>query len=181
MSNNSTVCNIFATAEDLVNVLHDVESEWSLKYVQVGLFERAEQTVFGSFSSLPDLGIALAGDSNFEPTFLVLPSEVPLRVRAVPQRRGGVKYAVDQLENPGTIIIRPGGRYGESVVIAGMVGSVHDDRETENLLNDFSQALKKHFTRVKSYLVGPGARKLLDSGARLTKNVNLPKEFDLSV
>ena len=180
MSNKSKVCNIFATAEDWVEVLQDVESQRSLKYVQVGLFEGAERPVFDSFSSLPDLGIAQAGDSNFEPTFLVLPSEVAIRVRTVPQRSSGAKYAVDQLENPGTIVIRPGGRYGESAVIAGMVGSVHDDPETENLFSDFSQALKKHFTRVKSYLVGPGARKLLNSGGRLTKNVNAPKEFDLA-
>ena len=48
-------------------------------------------------------------------------------------------------------------------------------------LSDFSEALEKHFTRVKSYLVGPGARKLLSSGTRLTKDVNSPKEFDLAI
>lgn len=181
MSNKSKVCNIFGTAEDLIEVLQEVESQRPLKYVRVGLFEGAERPVFSGFSSLPDLGIAQTGDSNFEPTFLVLPLEVPFQVRAVPQRRGGVKYAVDQQENPGSIVIRPGGRYGDVAVIAGMVGSVHDDDETENLLSDFSEALEKHFTRVKSYLVGPGARKLLSSGTRLTKDVNSPKEFDLAI
>jgi hypothetical protein len=98
----------------------------------------------------------------------------------VPQRRGGIKYAIDQLENPGSVVIRPGGILGESALIAGMVGTVHHDKKAESLFRAFSDTLKQDFIKVKSYFVGPEAKKLHDRGKRLTKSLNAPKERDLS-
>ncbi len=101
-------------------------------------------------------------------------------MRPVPQRRGGTKYAVDQQANPGTVVIRPGGKYGDSALIAGMVGTVHHDAQAEMLLKAFSTPLRRDFTRVKSYIVGPEAKKLHDRGLRLTKSLHAPPELDLS-
>src|ERR1700682_6507859 len=114
MSRKSTSYNFFAVPKDLITILQAVESQQSLRYVECGLFDEAERPVFYGFSSLPNLGIAKAGDYKFEPTFLILLPETPLKVRSVPQKRGGIKYAVDQLENTGTVVLKPGGMYGES-------------------------------------------------------------------
>ncbi len=181
MASKSTIYNFFATADDLRSVLRSVEASHRLQYVQCGLFEERDQPIFHGFSSLPALGVAKAGDSNLEPTFLVFPDGAKLEVRAVPQRRGGIKYAVDQMVNPGTVVIRPGGKYLDSALIAGMVGTVHHDKQAETLIRAFSASLKRDFTTVKSYVVGSEARKMLASGVRLTKSLHASREFDLSV
>jgi hypothetical protein len=180
MSHKSTVYNFFATNGDLVPALQAVESAYGVSYVECGLFDSGERPVVHSLSSFPRLGLAKAGDFNAEPTFLVLRPEAVLNVREVPQRRGGVKFAVDQLGNPGTIVVKPAGIYDDSAVISGMVGTVHNDNDSKRLMAVFVKALKASFTPVKSYLVGPEAKRLLDAGVRLTKSVASPSEFDLA-
>src|ERR1022692_2747516 len=178
MSKNSSVYNFFATAEDLSRILRTVESCHALQYARCGLFDGPDCPVFERLSLLPDFGVAQAGDSNLEPTFLVLPKGARLHVRTVRQRRGGNKYAVDQLANPGTEVIRPGGKFREVAVIAGMVGTVHKDEKAETLMKAFFASLKAEFTSVKSYVVGPEARRLHDLGMRLTKSLDASQEFD---
>lgn len=180
MHNKSIAYTFFATAKDMSKVLRIVEACHALQYAKCGLFDKPDCPVFDKLSSLPDFGVAHVGDSNLEPTFLVLPKGAKLHVRTVPQRRGGKKYAVDQLANPGTVVIRPGGMYRDSAVIAGMVGTVHHDEKAATLMKAFSSSLKGDFTRVKSYIVGPEARKLHDLGVRLTTSLAAPQEFDLS-
>jgi hypothetical protein len=176
----STAYNFFATVEDIRKVLRAVEASSPLLYVRCGLFDESERPVFRGFSSLPELGIAQTGQSHLEPTFLVSLPENNLTVRNVPQRRGGNKYAVDQRINPGTVTIRPGGMYKDFALIAGMVGTIHNDEKAAKLMNAFSDVLKRDFTKTKSYLVGPEAKKLHDLGMRLTHSVSAPAEFDLS-
>jgi hypothetical protein len=176
---NGTVYNFFATREDILSVLQAVEASQPLQYVRCGLFDESESPVFRGFASLP-IGPAQTGQSILEPTFLVMVQGDKVNVRTVPQRRGGDKYAVDQEANPGTITIRPGGMHNDSALIAGMVGTIHEDEKSARLMNAFSQALKQDFTKVKSYLVGPEAKKLHSSGMRLTHSVVAPAELDLS-
>jgi hypothetical protein len=180
MSNDSTVHNFFATAADMSKVLLTVGADHALQYARCGLFDSPECPVFDELLSLPNFGVAQVGDSNFEPTFLVLPKGTRVNVRTIPQRRGGTKYAVDQLINPGTVVVRPGGKYRDVAVIAGMVSTVHHDGTAERLMKAFSTSLKREFARVKSYTVGPEARSLYDLGLRLTRSVQTPQEFDLS-
>ena len=181
MENESTLYNFFATPKDILMVLRDVEASYPLQYIRSGLFDESERPVFHGFSSLPSLGIAQAGQSHLEPTFLVLPQDDTFKVRTVPQRRGGAKYAVDQQANPGTVAIRPGGLYNDSALIAGMVGTTQHDDKAAKLMKTFSDALKRGgFTKTKSYLVGPEAKKLHSLGMRLTHSVSAPADFDLS-
>lgn len=176
----STAYNFYGTGEDILNVLRVVEASYPLQYVECGLFDERERPIFHSFSSLPALGIAQTGESVGEPTFLVMLEGDKLNVRTVPQRRGGTKYAVDQQANPGTATICPGGMYKHFALIAGMVGTVHHDEKAKKLMKAFSGALKRDFKKMKSYLVGPEAKKLHDSGMRLTISVFAPAEFNLS-
>jgi hypothetical protein len=175
-----TAYNFFATAEDILKVFRVVESSYPLQYARCGLFDDSERPVFQGSASLPALGFAQTGQSHLEPTYLVMLQGNNLNVRTVPQRQGGKKYAVDQQANPGTVTIRPGGMYNNSALIAGMVGTVHNDEEAAKLMKAFSSALKRDFTKVKSYLVGQEAQKLQRSGTRLTYSASAPAEFDLS-
>src|SRR6516225_4719613 len=100
---SSTSCNFFATGEDILKVFRIVEASYPLQYALCGLFDDSERKVFQGFSSLLALGVAQTGQSQLEPTFLVMLQGDKLNVRTVPQRRGGKKYAVDQKANPGTV------------------------------------------------------------------------------
>ena len=180
MRNKSASYNFFATQEDITNVLRAVEAAHPLQYVEAGLFDESERPVFQGFASIPELGRAQVGDSNLEPIFLVQLKGARTTVRTVPQRRGGNKYAVDQLANAGSVVIRPGGKYDDATLISGMVGTVHHDKTAEMLIQAFSDTLERDFTKLKSYFVGPEAEKMRSMGMRLTKSLNGPKEFDLS-
>ena len=175
----TTSYNFFAVQEDLTLVFRAAERQLSLKYVETGLFDDPQRMVLTSFLELPNLGLAQTGNSNSEPTFLVLLSDAKVQVRTVPQRRGAMKYGVDQLENPGTVVIRPGGRFGDSALIAGMLGTVHTDSDALAILQAFCKPVEQLFTKTRSYFVGPGAGELFELGVRLTKNVKNSKEFDL--
>jgi hypothetical protein len=44
----------------------------------------------------------------------------------------------------------------------------------------FNSAVKKTFTKVKAFYVGPKALELLERGMRLTISAQSPREFDLT-
>jgi hypothetical protein len=73
--------------------------------------------------AIPDLGITRHGDTNHEKSYLVADSAVEVKVRAIPQRRGGVLYTVDLELNPTAFAFHPGGRFGDQCVISGFVGT----------------------------------------------------------
>ena len=171
--------SFFATAEDLRPIIVAVESRYDIRYLECGLFDEEHRVIIPSLNTLASLSCASLGESNREPTYLVIPAGVAVNIRPVPQRRGGVKYAIDQMANPGTIVLRPGGKHHESVVIAGMVGSVKHDPEANKLLKAFSTEIKLLFTEIKGCWVGPTALRLHKAGARLTNAVTSPDEYDL--
>lgn len=170
----------FAVQADLRPVLQAVEDKVAVHFAECGLFHSDVIDRRTNLSALPELGIAKYGDANFEDTFLVLPGTASVVVRSVPQRQGGLKYAVDQRENPGTVVLRPGGFWGDSSVIQGMVGSVHGDPIANELLASFSKEIKTRFTKIKGVWVGDVALHMLNSGMRLTQAVSAPREYDLT-
>ena len=104
------------------------------------------------------------------------------KVRQVEQRKGGVKYFLDQLSHPESVVFRPGGVFGESeCIIDGQVGTVSDDKWSVDLYKVLLAEFKKQFTKIKSYYVGENAVERLNRGVRLTANVKSPLEYDLKV
>lgn len=170
--------HFFATALDLLPVTAGAEAQMSVQYVLTGLFESAELIARHRAADLPDFGVASAGDKDHLPQYLVASASARIALRAVPQKQGGTRYAIDQLANPETILFAPGGTYGEVAVISGRVGSVHADAVAKALLEAFTRGIKK-FRRVRSYYVGPEAERLWQAGCRLTASLGSPREYDL--
>jgi hypothetical protein len=83
------------------------------------------------------------------------------------------------LANPGTVVLRLGGKYLDSAVISGMVGTVKDDRTARELLKAFSDEIQRRFTAIKGCWVGPSALSLLRAGSRLTNSATAHFEYDL--
>ncbi len=170
----------FATREDVKEVTEIVETQRPLTYVLTGLFDEPLVDGVDSLLDIPELGIARAGDAVQCPAYLVGARSFVPAIRSVVQRRGGTKYAIDQLENPQTIIIRPGGVFAASVMIAGTLSTVSKDPASLELYRLFLAAFRRRFESIKSYRVGRNAAHLLDTGSRLTANIRSPTLYDLT-
>lgn len=169
----------FAGKSDLESLLRSIESKWQLQFVTAGLFDSPKVTSIESLLTSPDLGRLAVGDFVLAPRFLVVRREISINVEEVPQRRGSVKYAVDQLTNPKAIIVRPGGLFDEKCLISGEVSTASNDADSLELFRAFAQAIRTQFTKVNDYYVGKEAGDLLDNGCRLTANVKSPIIYDL--
>jgi hypothetical protein len=164
----------FATENDLSAVLDAIEAHWKLQYVECGLFDDADRPSYNTFRAIPKF-------AKCPPYFLLLLQDSACGIRSVPQRRGGVKYAVDQLANPASAVLKPGLQESQSVLIAGSFGTTHSDKTSSLLARAFITQMKTRFRRVKSYWIGEEALAKLAKGARLTINVNAAAEYDLSL
>jgi hypothetical protein len=170
--------NFFASKSDLEFLQQGIETKHRLQFVEAGLFDVVLQTRTETLLG-PNFGIALKGDGNHEITYLVADLATAIQVRAVPQHKGGVKYAIDQQMNPGTIVFRPGGTYGENVLIAGFVGTISDAASSLAIFQLFKREINAQFKGIKSFLVGREAAVLLQKGWRLMNNVESPSLYDL--
>lgn len=170
----------FATHSDIGLVLCAAESQRRLQYTQAGMFDtRVPHTVL-SYTSIPSLGYSLTGDSNLDPFWIITDADSTIRVAAVPQRRGGMRYRIDPALNPESVVMWPGGVYGESCIIAGQFATVMSNKTSLELQVLLSRALRERFVSIRTYLVGPEAERCLDSGWRLAHGVKAASECDLS-
>ena len=172
-------CGFFATRSDLLSLFERVEAKASLHYVRTGLFDNKSMKRIVSARYIEHLGIALVGDRNHVPSYLIINAKSRLDIREVPQRRGGVKYAVDQRKNPKSIALNPGGEFDGGAIIEGQVGTVSRDSDSLSLFTLVSKELKREFTIINGMYIGKEAIKAMDSGVRLTANVRSPPEYDL--
>ena len=170
--------HFYATPSDLEPVLQRAESRGPFRYALTGLFDSPKVELFSS-ASLPTLGQPAASQSVICPTYLVIPADSEVSVRAIPQAAGGVMYAVDQLHNPDSATLTHGGFHRPGVLISGRVAPVGATPTAKRVQAAFSNAIGKLFVRVNAFYVGPGAHQLLEQGGRLTFNVGAPKEYDL--
>jgi hypothetical protein len=169
----------FASKADLESLLRAIESRRPLQFVVTGLFDSPVIETIQSLLATSNLGQLDVGDTNQAAGYLVANREIPVEVRRVPQHGGGVKYALDQLSNPTTIALRPGGSFGEMCLISGQVGTASHHPSSLELFHTFGKEVRHQFTKIKSFYVGQEAVELLDKGWRLTSNAKSPALYDL--
>ena len=100
-------------------------------------------------------------------------------MREVRQANGAIRYGVDQLTNPKSVVVRPGRLVDERILLAGQIGTVSEDPASSRLFSVFSKSIRGNFTKVKSYWVGTEALEMLDSGGRLASSRKAAPEYDL--
>lgn len=172
--------SFFASTADLTRLLAAIEANMDLQYVRAGLFDKPtiEQTL--SFQDIPNFGVTAIGDMARGMAYVVCNRDVLIQARPIPQRGGGMKYAVDQLLNPKCILFYPGGMFKGECIISGQVGTSSGDETSLALFQVFRKEIQRQFVKIKSYYVGKIAEGSLDGGARLTSNVRSPQTFDLT-
>ncbi|HOX07365.1 MAG TPA: hypothetical protein PK280_13260 [Planctomycetota bacterium] len=171
--------HFFALKEDILPVLEVVEAQGALKYVLTGNFTKPGLEVYSCGAELPDLGRPTSGSATGCASFLVTGSATPVNVRPIEASDGTTRYCVDQLINSDVVGFSSGGLWSEDIVLPGRVSTVWDSDASQGLMKRFKAALRKRFTRVQAFLVGPAALKLLDAGKRLTSGAQCPREYDL--
>jgi len=169
----------FATRDDLKMVLTDVESQEQLKYVLEGAFEINEVLEYRSLIGNPLVDKSNAGTSTLCHIFMVVPNDIKVEARKVPQRKGGVLYFVDSDNLDKPVRIRPGGVFKEGIIIEGVVDMMTGNPDSERIFELFKKATKQHFKKIHQYWVGPEAKACLEKGWRLTQAEAKSEEYDL--
>jgi hypothetical protein len=112
----------------------------------------------------PNFGASEYGDQVRDAVYLIVPSQ------------GNDDVSSIDLSTSSCLVYRPGGVFTEKCLIAGQISS---SPESSPFYEAAATALTDGFKRIKAYLVGPEALKLLKSGARLTYNFRASQDFDL--
>ena len=173
----------FALRDDILPILISVESDIPLKYVLTGNFLKDElKARFSEFTSADQilhLGRATARSSVGCDSFLVCQREAPIILREI-AGVDGPRVCIDQLVNPDTVTFTPAGLLDDHTVLDGRFSTASGSPRSQALMKRFHAAIKKSFTKVQAFYVGPRARKLWEEGARLTSAVQSPREYDLA-
>jgi len=160
--------SIYATKGDLAELLTEVCGERDLGFVVGGLSEMRTPNIVGDIQELAPFT-----------TYLVFEKGQDVRVREVSQRDGTIKYAVDQLDNPTTVVLQCGGLLNEARLLAGQVGTATEDIQSRNLYALFQKTIRRKYDKIRAYYVGIEAAQLLDKGVRLTPTAKSPEAYDL--
>lgn len=130
---------IFSDIEDLKSILQDFETNNNVQYYATGLFDYSEILKYSSIFDVSNLRVANVGDWNLCLNLLVIGKDDSVKFREVPQRKGGIKYAIDQMINPRSIVLKTGGVFKEGVLVAGAIGTISDDIYSNTLFNNLSK------------------------------------------
>lgn len=170
----------YATESDLKQSLERLERAGDIKYVATGLLDSPEFDSFDSFQEIEAIGISADGKIKNLVTYLIVTKNEKILPREVPQRDGGVKYAVDSRAVASSISFTPSGEYDDECIIYGTVSGVDVVNEQSMFLFKlFEKNFFKGFKKLKSFKVSPGAMDKLDNGVRLTRNFKADPSMDL--
>jgi len=171
----------FCTFDDIKSIVQEIELKFSFKYIQMGLFDESKIITYESIFDVPEIGFAKYGDWNRDLRLMAVPKTAVVHIREVLQRKGGMKYVIDPLENQQSICFQFGGVFKEGVLVAGKCGSVFLDNFSIEIFKVFSSLLKKKTVKIGDFYVGTEAEKKLRLGWRLVTDMNSPIEYDLSL
>ena len=175
-----TQINFYATEADLHPPLSEAEKYVALQFTLAGMFQSSVPQIYLSHIEIPDLGQTTHPTAIANPTYLISPRDTEIHVREVPQRGGTSLFAIDQLENPNTIVLQPGGTYRDNnIILAGMIGTISRSGASRRLYNLVAREFRKRFDNCGGVLVGLQAKEKWNLGARLTIGALSPREFDL--
>lgn len=171
----------YGLKDDMLNIIKHIESNFNIKYASVGLKDEIHSCFNTLLEKIDDMDNIEYGDWNQNDKYLILPKNQELKIRSVPQRGGGVKYAIDQMINKNSIVFYLGGKFENKAIIASKIAAIYDEEFSINTFNFFSKQIKKEFKKINEFYVGVQALKESGNGLRLTTNINSPIEYDLKI
>lgn len=171
--------DFFAAGSDLLPAVEAFEANHAVHYLLQGMFDAAATDQYLSAASIPNLGMAAFGHRGVEKTYLVIDRNTQATFREVPQRRGAARHSLDLMTNPTGFSFQPSGAFAGQFVIDGYIGTATGNPASGDLCKALAREIRKRFTKIHDYYVGPEALRLMESGWRLTFSTQTPVEFDL--
>ncbi|UKB82570.1 hypothetical protein LF887_16320 [Chryseobacterium sp. MEBOG06] len=178
---NSKQVLFFATKSDIEQIIISIETSYPIKYYEMGLFDIESDKYFNTVLEVPDFGVAKSGDWNRDLRLMAIPKNLPMIIRPVNQRKGGIKYAIDPILNHISICFQFGGIYKEGILLAGTCFTTNLNDFSLQVFKDFSSKIKKSFKKIDMFYVGPEAEEKLREGWRLVQNEGFAKGYDLTL
>ncbi|MDC6384617.1 hypothetical protein D2V93_02250 [Flagellimonas taeanensis] len=171
---------LLETKEGLMKLLDFIESSFEIKYIRAGLLDEHPKTK-NSLTDKLELGIVDHKDWNFNEKYLILKQNDELHVREVPQKKGGIKYAIDQMKNADSLIISLGGyNKTENAIIASKITTKNNTSFTNLFFKKLNEFLKANNKKVESFYIGADALIMAKEGTRLTEDARLEETHDIS-
>jgi hypothetical protein len=175
------VAFFFATSDDLLPVLLGVEARLKVQYTRMG--HAASPAILSSFRTardLPTLFTPAQHESSVAgPMYLITMADAGVSPRQITPNHSQTQWAIDQLNNPDSTVLRHGGLYAERILLRGEIRTTSTSAIASKLQRAFDAAIRRTFVKIKACYVGERAEKLLDSGYRLTVAAQSPIEIDL--
>jgi len=172
----------YGLKEDFIEIFKSVESSFNIKYAQAGLFDdKVSVSSVRSLVTSDDIDDVEYGDWNNNKKYLLLPKENDIQIRSIPQKKGGIKYAVDQMKNEDSVVFYIGGIYKDNAVIASKIATISNTEFTKSILKYLTAYIKKNFDNINGFYVSPKALKESEKGLRLTTDINASLDYDLAV
>lgn len=173
----------YATKEDLVPILSHIESIFDIKYVLTGLFECNTPIIYESYEEILDFGyIDNPYYGSSQNSLMIMEKSNEIFVRDIPQRKGGILYAVDPMKNLQSIELRLGGIYTkkENILVVSRTAYVNENSFSESIYKELIKKIKKSFKKYDFMeWVGPNAEKKLKEGWRLVEDARRSTNYDL--
>jgi len=171
--------NLFAMKGDLVLALSHLEVVRKVKYTRMDMLSQPTPEIWNSVKELPRLGFATGDQAVQCDAFLIMDERSSVRVRTQTMLNGIERFDVDQLINPDSVVLFSGGEWNDGTIISGSIATVSKSPIAQALMREAHSGVKKHFTRVRAFWVGPEALAAFRNGRRLTAAIQSPPEFDL--
>jgi hypothetical protein len=160
---------LFTTESDLSALVQEVGTMTAIDLALMGLFDEAKPRILVNLLLVQPMT-----------SYLAFNKDLDIVSRPVRQRSGEIKFAVDPMGNPQSIVLRSGGRLDGVRLTAGDISVATGDAQAEELFAVFSRVVRRRFQRIKSYYVGSEAAQLLDQGVRLIPSAKSPPLYDLA-
>jgi hypothetical protein len=171
--------NFFALKGDLLLALGGVESRREIKYLRSGRLDGRVPGCWFSAKELPELGQATCDQQAGCESYLIVDRAANVYVRHSTMFSGDDRFDVDNGGNRDSIEFTPAGKWTDGAIISGRFATLNDTPPSRALMRAVHYQIRKHFTRIRAYWVGPEALAAFRAGRRLTMAIQSPPEYDL--
>jgi hypothetical protein len=166
----------YATARDLAPVLSLLEARKKLQYTPIRHVVTDKAQIYFSYADIPDFGRTNNPTAIHNPAYLVAPRGTVVQVESIPQRTGGINFAIGQRLNKDTVTLRPGGMCGNDVLLYGAIATVSESDASLKLYDFMVEPYLARFAQVREFFLGPEAFDLWKSGVKLDVSATGPAD-----
>jgi hypothetical protein len=175
-----SLVSFFALRGDILSVLEEVETKSRPVYTLAEYYPSPKVRQLGHGSNISDLGIAAGEQTALCAQYLITQSGLEIQSERIRRWDGSIVYVVNQSLNPDSVMLTAAGVWNKRIIIAGNIGSNSKSESSKVWMRKYRAAIKKRFTRINAFWVGPLALERFRDGWRLTIAEQSSREYDLN-